>query len=304
MVSTDMVIDVGGVAVSVVADPAYSVFATDRIGSLRSAEPPTIVLRLGPDQPAPPERDPDQHLEMIDSWSEGNDLWMKLGNAVTLVSGNEVIVGGSIDGGAGYKSIDLMVQFGLAAAMASPDRIMVHGAVVAKNDEALLVVGKSGRGKSTAATAAMANGWELLTDDLAVAHPVKRRVRGVARPPRIPADLASSYGIEGRLELGERGRLILDVETLARGDRRLAGLVQVDHGDSGSLTRVQQADLHAIDDALAVPPFGPVMRRHLVSAAALVSIPTFQLQHAADETIRADRAVELLDEALRLAVEG
>ncbi len=298
-----MVIDVGGVAVSVVANPSYSVFATDRIGSLRSVEQPTIVLRLGPDQPVPPDRDPDQHLEMIDSWFEGDDLWMKLGGAVTLVSGNEVVVGGPIDGGAGYKSIDLMVQFGLAAAMASPDRIMVHGAVVSKNDEALLVVGKSGRGKSTAATAAMANGWDLLTDDLAVAHPVKRRVRGVARPPRIPADLANAYGIEGRLEPGERGRMILDEKALAEGDRRLAGLVMVDHGDAGSLARLQQADLHAIDDALAVPPFGPVMRRHLVSAAALVAIPTFRLLHAADEAIRADRALELLDEALRLAIE-
>jgi len=222
---------------------------------------------------------------------------------VARVTGRRLVIGGSIGNAFDYKSIDLLVQFGVSAVCADRDRIMIHAAVLARGDHALIVVGKSGAGKSTASTAALVRGWDLLTDDLAVAYPLGGLIRGVARPPRLPSEVAAAHGIfSGRTEPGPRGRVILDASVLATGTKRMVGLVMVGHGEEGSLERVRSGDLHAIDDALAVPPFRPVMRRHLAPAAALAALPTFVLRHARDETVRLDRAAMLLDQALDSAL--
>jgi len=297
-----VVLDVGGVSVAVRAVDGYLRFVTDRVGVVESMAEASLTLAVTPVPPNHPDRPPDQRMEMVDAWFEGDTVWMKIGDAVAEITPNQVKIGGSIDNPVDYKSIDLIVQFGMAAAVVAPDRIMVHGAVVARGDSALLVVGGSGRGKSTAATAALVYGWDLLTDDLAIANPAVGSVRGVARPPRLPAGVAECHGITGRIETGERGRIVLPATSLSPGSRNLVGLVIVDHGEFGRLVALAPGDLHAIDDALAVPPFRPVLRRHLAPAAALVSMPTFRLSHAADETLRIDRAAELLDEAMRSAL--
>jgi len=295
-------LDVAGISIDVSASDDYLKFVTDRVGAVESTTAADIHLVIGPRIPDPPDRTPDQHLEMVDAWFDGSTLWMKIGPAVAKVSDGRLEIGGSIDNPVDYKSIDLMVQFGVAAVCADRSRIMIHAAVVAKGEHALIIVGKSGYGKSTASTAALLHGWDLLSDDLAVADLSAGVVRGVARPPRLPTDVAHRHGIAGEMEPGERGRIILDATVLAQGPRNMAGLVMVGHGVEGSLERLASGDLHAIDDALAVPPFKPVMRRHLAPAAALAALPTYRLLHAKDEAIRLDRAAGLLDEALESAM--
>lgn len=295
-------LDVAGISIDVSASSDYLTFVTDRVGSITSVADSDIDLVIGCHIPGPPDRPPDQHLEMVDSWFDDSTLWMRIGSAVAKVTDRRLEIGGAIDNPFDYKSIDLMVQFGVAAVCVERNRIMVHAAVVAKGEKALIIVGKSGYGKSTAATAALLYGWDLLTDDLAVANPVTRTVQGVARPPRLPAGVANRLGKSGVSELGERGRTILDAGVLALGPRELAGMVMVGHGTDGSLKRLVSGDLHAIDDALAVPPFKPVIRRHLAPAAALSALPTYRLLHARDEATRLDRAAEFLDQALGSAL--
>lgn len=296
-----VVLDVGGVPVGVTASDEYLRFVVDRVGDEESESAPLFNVIMTRDTPETPERPPDQNLEMVDAWFSDSAFWMRFGSSVTRVSANEIAIGGVIDNPTDYKSIDLMVQFGLAAAVVAPDRIMVHGAVVARDESALLVIGGSGAGKSTAAIAAMAHGWDLLTDDLAVAQPGAGTVRGVARRPRLPAGLAARHGITGRVERGGRRRVVLPSTTLSLGSRNLVGMVMVGHGEAGRLERLEPGDLHAIDSALAVPAFTPVIRRHLAPVAALVSIPAFRLLHAADESLRIERAAQLLDDAMSIA---
>jgi len=295
-------LDVAGISIDVSASSDYLTFVTDRVGSVRTVADVDIDLVIGRHIPGPPDRAPDQHLEMVDSWFDDDTLWMRIGSAVAKASDHRLEIGGAIDKPFDYKSIDLMVQFGVAAVCADRNRLMIHAAVVAKGQHALILVGKSGYGKSTAATAALLYGWDLLSDDLAVANPATRKVQGVARPPRLPAEVADRLGMSGESELGERGRTILDAGVLTAGPREMAGLVMVGHGTDGSLERLVSGDLHAIDDALAVPPFKPVIRRHLAPAAALSSLPTYRLLHARDEAIRLEKAAELLDEALESAL--
>lgn len=293
-----VVLDVAGVPVGVTASDDFLHFVVDRLGDIESEKPPSINVVMTRIPPNPPDRLPDQHKEMVDAWFSGTDLWMEIGSSVTRVTADEVLIGGAIDNERDYKSIDLMVQFGLGVAVVTADRMMVHGAVVARGESALLIVGGSGAGKSTAAIAALVHGWDLLTDDLAVAHPRVSTVRGVARRPRLPADLAGRHGLTGPAESGGRERLVLPASTLSPGERNLVALVLVGHGEDGGLERLPPGDLHAIDDALAVPAFGPVLRKHIAPAAALVSIPTFRLLHTADPERRVDRAAELLDEVM------
>jgi len=295
-------LDVAGISIEVSASHDYLKFVTDRVGKVGSTAAVDIEFMIGPHAPDPPDRAPDQNLEMVDAWFDDSTLWMKIGSAVAKVSEGRLEIGGSIDNPRDYKSIDLMVQFGVAAVCADRSRIMIHAAVVARGEHALIVVGKSGYGKSTASTAALLHGWELLSDDLSVANPSAGTVRGVARPPRLPTDVAHRHGMTGELEPGERGRIILDADVLAPGPRKMSALVMVGHGTEGSLERLASGDLHAIDDALAVPPFKTVMRRHLAPAAALAALPTYRLLHAEDEAIRLDRAAELLDDVLESAL--
>lgn len=50
---------------------------------------------------------------------------------------------------------------------ARPDLLWIHGAAVERNGWALLIVGPSGRGKSTLSTRLCERGWRLLSDDAA-----------------------------------------------------------------------------------------------------------------------------------------
>ncbi len=49
--------------------------------------------------------------------------------------------------------------------------LTVHGALLARDDDAVLVVGPSQSGKSTTSCALWAAGWQLLADDVTILHP-------------------------------------------------------------------------------------------------------------------------------------
>lgn len=292
-------IDVGGVAVRVVADSeAHRRCAAGRLGSVASdAAEPEIELALHIDPPALPSRPPDQRLEGVDFWSDGSDVWLSLGRAVVRVGSGLIDIGGPIDGIVALDDLDDLLQFGVSIAVAGPDRMMIHAAVLARGDDALAVVGGSGGGKSTLAAAALAGRWKLLGDDLAVVRPAAGTVQAVQRPPMVPAEMADRLGFAGETEEGNRGRIRLPAEVLDGRAHRLCGVISVDHGEEGSIELVEGADLGSLDVASAVPLFRDVIRRQLAPAAALVALPTMRLLHARDLEVRAQRAQALLEEA-------
>jgi hypothetical protein len=61
---------------------------------------------------------------------------------------------------------DLEWRLYAASAAESPASLMIHAGAVARNDQALLLPGVSGAGKTTLTYALAARGWRTLTDDL------------------------------------------------------------------------------------------------------------------------------------------
>ena len=292
-------LDVGGIVVEVSSSgDGYEVLLSSRLGSTPGIGDAELIVSVGPDAPRPPDAVPDQHLEGFEGWSRESDLWIARGDSVVHVADGAVVLGGPIGTRAELDVLDDLLQFGVAAATTRRDRLMIHGAVVAEEGDALVLVGSSGSGKSTLAAAALLGGWSLLGDDLAVVHPGERRVQAVLRPPMVPADIAARHGVSGAIEDSPRGRVRLPVEVLQPGPCRLVGVVAVAHGDSGGIEVLGGSDLGTLDDALAVPPFRAVIRRQLAPAAALVAMPIVMLRHARDPEARVARAQESLAEAL------
>ncbi len=291
-------LDVAGISVATdAADARYSKCLHNRLGAEPALAAPSVGVRIGPDTRAP-DRPADQEMEGFAAWWDNEVIWIGRGSAVVRVAPDQVAVGGPIDTLKEEDLLDDLLQFGVSAVLTSADRMVIHGAVVARDGEALVLVGPSGQGKSTLAAAALLAGWDLLGDDLAIVHPHQPSVQAVRRSPMIPAEVAADHGLEGAIVPGPRGRFQLPVSTLATGTRRLVGVVSVAHGDAGGVEPVEGADLATLDGALAVPPFRPIIRRYLATGAALIALPIMRLHHARDPEVRVKRAQASLEEAL------
>ena len=77
-----------------------------------------------------------------------------------------------------------LVEWGLnwAIATQAPQFLIIHAAVVALDDRALILPGSPGAGKSTLCAALVASGWRLLSDEFALIDPASLRVHPIPRP--------------------------------------------------------------------------------------------------------------------------
>ncbi len=228
------------------------------------------------------------------------DVYLHTTSIRRLVTAADAV---DISARADWKQVGSLMQFGVAFALVGPNRLLAHGATVADGNQAILVVGLSGQGKSTTALSALSSGLQLMGDDLAVVDLADRSVTGVQRRPVVPADQAHRLGFSGT-EIksdGDRRRLRLHGVETQSGPAELIGLVEVGHhNDDGALSPLGRADLAILDNALAVPPFPPVLRRHLPVISALTTVPKAELLHAADPVRRIERGAEMLYQAFDL----
>lgn len=77
-----------------------------------------------------------------------------------------------------------LIEWGLNWTIATrvPNFMIIHAAVVARGDAAIILPGSPGAGKSTLCAALVASGWRLLSDEFALVHPETLELHPIPRP--------------------------------------------------------------------------------------------------------------------------
>jgi hypothetical protein len=299
------VVDLGDVPASFVAVDGARVAAIDRLlqGLLPHPGPPQLVVRYQRRRPAVPRRRPTHEYLDARVWHHDDELVVHLDHfpAGARVTPDEAWVGG--DGDDLDRAFQQLFHFAVTHLLAHHQRyVLLAAALVGDDGGAYLVLGPTGRGKSTLALAAVAAGWGLLGDDLVVVRLGERgpEATGIARRVALPGDLGVTLPVPTPLITGDqRGRRELGVESLRRGWFPVAGIVEVDHSAS------PDGELHELDgehamyrvlgsfasvtDPRLLPTFFPV-------AGTLCHVPTWRVGHGADAATRVRVAHRLLDQ--------
>ena len=211
------------------------------------------------------------------------------------------MLGGSAAGYRRWVAVRNSMLFVLARLLLGQGRFLLHAAAIRRDEEALLVVGDSGTGKSSLAYAAHLAGWRVLGDDMVVveARGGALQARGIPRVPTVPGDVAD--GVRGEpLPNDPRARLELVEFELDQRAAPIAGVLICRHdaGD-GRLARATATEaVEALVPALVLSALPRPVTRWFPLAARLARGPAFWFGHAADERVRLARAGLLLGEAM------
>ena len=271
-------------------------------GAPRDARLARAVVRYTIDGPPCPGRAPDMTIEDIELWHDGAALRLRHLTGVTgVVTAEEAWIGGETDDpGPPFHRMLLIV---LGHLLAHHQRYVLHAAAMVPDRAAVVVLGETGQGKSTAALAGLHVGWPVLGDDMLVARLAAAgpEVAGIARPGALPADVSSTFG-GPRLEGDPRGRRELAASAFARGWFPVGAVVQSGHGRAaaGELAELEaRLALYAVISAFAAAVTPRFLREFLALAAALSRGPTFRLGLGADPAVRLEDAARLLARARR-----
>ncbi len=142
MSSSSTVIDLFGLPVSVPAD----------LGPL------PIGLRILESGPAPVAVVEFAETLNGQEWDLDENVWLQI-----VVPGRIQIVPRRVLGQA--TRVHYAVDLAAPLALASLGEVIIHGAALTKNEQAVLIMGASGQGKSTLCTMLCASGYSILADD-------------------------------------------------------------------------------------------------------------------------------------------
>ncbi|MCC6163952.1 MAG: hypothetical protein IT182_11455 [Acidobacteria bacterium] len=167
----------------------------------------------------------------------------------------------------------------LALALMQQGHLVLHGAVIAVDDRAVVLLGDSGMGKSTTAAACAVAGHAVLSDDLAVVDCTddgEVLVRPVAALVRLATAPLVSLGTAPRWTSSDKSVHATAVNCSSHDRRPLGGCVALTWGESLSLDRVApvEAALLLVEHAFCRTAFGPAH-----AAAALRQCATLAERH-------------------------
>jgi hypothetical protein len=268
-------------------------------GCTTTAAPPIATLSVDAVETPAPASDPHSELFGVRFWQTdtgcviaGRSMVIEIGDSVSTAHLPDLADALLLES-CGYLPIAWM--------LAGHGRFMVHGAAVARDGAALLLLGNSGAGKSTLAAAALDAGWRALSDDLTILESASSGfvVHGVHKAPAIPAEIGGLH-VARATHLGDlRERVGLERDVLTTGGHRLGGVVLIVHADSpaGSLRALRG---HEVLPLLMQSFAGSVERARRAfffpAAAQVCQLPLWELGHATDPTTRREHAARHLDQ--------
>lgn len=262
----------------------------------------TVAIRatgeLAPIPGAPSTRQgPTRRSPATDSIIISHDL-----GAVATVTGRRLDLAVSATSPDPARAVRHLLFSGLSWWLQQRGQTLLHAAMIARNAEAAVILGDSGRGKSTAALAAMLDGWDVCADDLVIVDTIGgvARAWGIPKQPTIENSIARRIGLSSHPLIGdERGRVALSARGLSSGWRTVRLVVVVGHHEAeGALRPLDHAAaLGAIGSASLESGSVDALRRQWRTLAALAGVGAVMVLHAADSDVRLERAAELLAEA-------
>lgn len=202
----------------------------------------------------------------------------------------------------------------MAVLLALSGRTVLHGAALAVNDRAIVLLGDSGQGKSTLAAALVACGGALLTDDVVRLVPGATGYHATAGVPRLSLGseargrlLARLPGATAHADRHDRAKTLVEVPGAALEVPVSAIVVLAPFGDPAAGPALTSLGPVAASVAIARNIYGkawvrPLDKAHLADCAALAAaVPTWRLDrprsldrldHACDMLIAATAATE------------
>jgi hypothetical protein len=231
-------------------------------------------------------------IENISYWKEAaTEVVSTHPTLVASVTAAAAVLDPGPHGAPGLHSLMLPV---LSLLMAQRDMLLVHagGYLDAARGGAVLVLGGSGQGKSTAITAALSAGCEVLGDDMCVLTFDGGRLAavGVPVPLALPGDLGDQPVVGAAIPGDPRqrraptvpperrqewhpvvGAVLVGHSTLRQGTKRAAAPRDTFHA-------LMRSTIHGLADGLARYPFP--------YAAAVSRLPAWHLGHGSDSASR------------------
>lgn len=263
---------------------------------------PRAHIDFGPGHIDLPTRPRDEFLGDLQCWHEpGGVVVEHLAGMTARVSGGTATIRG--DGEDLALVLRWICQPVLAYLLAPFDRFLLHAGAVGRDDQALVLLGQSGSGKSTTTYAALRAGWDVLGDD----HVVIRRasggveVTGIPKPLSVPSEIATDLPAGARRMHDERDRWELPSEFIATGWRRLSSAVAVRHADSPAGTVEPVDRLRLLRELIAAFPASgsrEPLARFMPLAAEISRLSHSELRLGRDPAQRVEGAVALLERIL------
>lgn len=267
-----------------------------------------VELALGSDEPHVLQREPDFAGLYGDHWvGDGTAHFRHHWGLTARIGINSVELGGSAEGYRRWVAVRNSMLFVLAHLYMQRGRYLLHSAALHQDgsesdaEATLLVVGDSGRGKSTLTYAAMQSGISVMGDDMVVVTPSDAGVvaQGVPRVLTVPTDvLRGQVDPTSVLPGDDRRRIELVGHDLHREPELITTVVLCDHDPGpGRIDTVSATNsLEQLAAAFVLSALAEPMRRWFPTAARLANGPRVALFHAADPSTRVERAAEMLQE--------
>jgi tetratricopeptide (TPR) repeat protein len=296
-----LTLGIGGVPVAVSATDAMRAAAVRALfGRLAPTdEDPRARIAFGGHCPPLPGRDPDVSVGPIRLWYDGATMSIAHGRAI----GARVEPGLGILGG--YNTIEnLTLVFRdlaplmLAGLLGPHGRFMVHAGALQRDGRAALVIGGTGRGKSTLVLGALLDGWSVISDDLVVvcASPSGPLVTGIPKPLLVPGEVLGEQLRSSASPADQRGRFLVPFGAWDAEPRPVELVVVVDHGDSPA-AEAEPIDRRRLLEVLIgcrLSPDPAHVRAYFRLAASLLDVPAFCLRHSRRPELRAREAAAAL----------
>lgn len=243
----------------------------------------------------------DSSVGPVDRWNEPSCVrfWHESGRGASVTK-DEITIDAPLSVGAdSWRSARQLLAEALAVWFGARGAVVMHAAHVGIDDVGLMALGPTGSGKSTVAAAALAAGWDVHGDDLAI---VQRRgtaadVHGIPKRPSFDPLVMTRTDFplepDGR---DARGRLTTSADLMTAGWTELRAIVDLEHDNGhGTVKRIRHADtLHA----LIASTFGVHDGRHLAhclpALASMADLPAYRIGLASSPDCRLGHVRDVL----------